>query len=800
MTALGSALMLVLVIVVAGAAIFFFRFSRDLPDIQQLATYEPPVTTRVYAGDGRLLAEYAAEKRVFVPISSMPPRLVQAFLSAEDKNFYQHQGIDTAGGVRAIVTNINNLGSDRRLVGASTIPQQVAKNFLLSSDVTMERKVKEAILAFRMDKALSKDRILELYLNEIYLGSGSYGVAAAALNYFDKSLEDLTLAEAATLAALPKAPNNYDPIRQPAAAKARRDWVLGRMLEDAVITQAEADAARDAPLLTQRRQIAEPVHAEYFAEEVRRELVRRYGEVALYKGGLVVHATIDPRLQEIADASLRRGLEAFDRRHGWRGPIGRIERVADSKPVRLPGDWAEQLAAVSPPPGLGDWRLAVLLQVSDREAKIGFDDGQTGRIPAAELRWARQGKGVRTGDVIAVAAIGDGVWSPRQIPKVEGALVAIDPHTGRVLALSGGWDYRQSEFNRATQAMRQPGSTFKPVVYLCAMEAGYTPSSIIRDAPLTVSQGPGMPAWRPMNYSNRFYGPTTLRVGLEQSRNLVAARLAMEVGMDKVADCANRLGVFDDMPRYPAYSLGAGETTLLRLTNAYAMIVNGGRRLDASLIDRVQDRYGRIVYRHDQRACLGCQDVPWDNQPAPDPIDLRHGVTDPDSAYQVVSMMEGVVIRGTGQKAQIEGRPIAGKTGTSNDARDVWFVGFAPDLAAGVFIGYDDPASLGDHAAGGVIAAPIFADFMQEALKLSPAVPFRTPPGVRMVRVDSQTGRPARSNNPRVILEAFKPGTFPPTGADAARRSQSQVAGQEPRRGSGSGAAASPDIGTGGLY
>lgn len=795
-TALGSALMLFIVLVVAGGVLLYYRFSRDLPDIQQLATYEPPVTTRVYAGDGRLLAEYAAEKRVFVPIRSIPPHLVQAFLAAEDKNFYEHQGIDANGVIRAVITNINNYGSDRRLVGASTIPQQVAKNFLLSSDVTMERKVKEAILAFRMDKALSKDRILELYLNEIYLGSGSYGVAAAALNYFDKSLEDLTLAESATLAALPKAPNNYDPIRQPAAAKLRRDWVIGRMLEDGVITADEAAEARAAPLATQRRQLAEPVHADYFAEEVRRELIRRYGESALYKGGLVVHATIDPRLQEIADAALRRGLETFDRRKGWHGPIARIAADADGKPGRLSANWQEQLSAVVPPAGLGDWRLAVLLQNGDGEAKIGFDDGSTGRIPASEMRWLRQGgKTPRAGDVIAVAAIGDNVWAPRQIPKVQGALVAIDPHTGRVLALTGGWDYRQSEFNRATQAMRQPGSTFKPIVYLCAMEAGYTPSSIVRDAPLTVSQGVGLPPWRPANYSNRFYGPTTLRVGLEQSRNLVAARLALEIGMDKVADCANRLGVFDDMPRYPAYALGAGETTLLRLTNAYAMIVNGGRRLDASLIDRVQDRYGRIVYRHDQRACLGCVNVPWEEQAAPDPIDLRHGVTDPESAFQVVSMMEGVVARGTAQRAQIEGRPIAGKTGTSNDARDVWFVGFAPDLAAGVFIGYDEPASLGDHAAGGIIAAPIFADFMEKALANSPAVPFRTPPGVRMVRVDATTGRPARSNNPRVILEAFKPGTAPPTGADAARQAAAQGSAK-----SGSGASSAPDLGTGGLY
>jgi penicillin-binding protein 1A len=794
-TALGSVLLLLVVLLVAGGAFLYFRYNRDLPDIQQLATYEPPVTTRVYTGDGRLLAEYAAEKRVFVPIGSIPPRVINAFLAAEDKNFYDHPGIDTSGIIRAIMTNISNFGSDRRLVGASTIPQQVAKNFLLTSDVTIERKIKEAVLAFRMNKALSKDRILELYLNEIYLGGGSYGVAAAALNYFDKSLEDLTLDEAATLAALPKAPNNYDPIRQPAAAKARRDWVISRMLEDGAITQEDANSAREAPLITRRRQLAEPVRADYFAEEVRRELIRRYGETALYEGGLVVHATIDPQMQKIADTALRAGLEAFDRRQGWRGPVARIELVPDGRSRRVPDNWREQLAAITPPPGFGDWRLALILQNGDGDAKIGLADGQTGRISAPEMRWLRRdGMSAHAGDVIAVSDGGKDGWVPRQIPLVQGALVAIDPHTGRVLALTGGWDYQQSQFNRATQALRQPGSAFKPVVYLCAMEQGYTPSSIIRDAPLTVTQGGGLPAWRPMNYSNRFYGPTTLRVGLEQSRNVVAARLALEIGMDTVADCAHRMGVFDNMPRYPSYSLGAGETTLLRLTNSFAMIVNGGRRLDATLIDRVQDRYGVVVYRHDERTCLGCTDVPWQGQAAPDPIDLRHGVTDPESAFQVVSMLEGVITRGTGQRARIEGRPMAGKTGTSNDARDVWFVGFAPDLAAGVFIGYDDPASLGDHAAGGVIAAPIFADFMEKALKDSPAVPFRTPPGVRLVRVDASTGRPARANNPRVILEAFKPGTAPFSGSEAAGRSAAQGDANRGR------SAPAPDIGTGGLY
>ena len=797
LAALFSAFMLVVVLATGVGLIMFYRYNKDLPDIRQLATYEPPVTTRVYSGDGRLLAEYAAERRVFVPIGSIPPRLVKAFLSAEDKNFYEHKGIDTAGVIRAVVTNLENLGSDRRLVGASTIPQQVAKNFLLSSEVSFDRKIKEAILALRMDQALSKQRILELYLNEIYLGSGAYGVAAAALSYFDKSLDELTLPEMAALAALPKAPSNYDPIHQPAAAKARRDWVIGRMSEDGHITPEEAREARDAPLVTRRGQMVELASADYFAEEVRRNLIRRYGEDALYKGGLVVYATVDQRLQEIADKTLRRGLEEYDRQHGWHGPIEHLAGAGSRQSgAGVPAEWREGLAAITPPPGVGDWRLAVLLQGGgEGDGRIGFSDGRTGRIPAEQMRWIRRaasghGSGARPGDVIAVDAIGENVYAPRQVPKVEGALVALDPHTGRILAMSGGWDYHLSEFNRATQAMRQPGSAFKPIVYLCALEAGYTPSSIVRDAPITVSQGPGEPPWRPMNYSNRFYGPTTLRVGLEQSRNVMTVRLASEIGIDKVADCAKRLGVVDNMPHYLSYALGAGETTVLRLTTAYAMMVNGGKRIEPTVVDRVQDRYGRIIFRQDQRGCLDCQADAWEGQPMPEPIDLREAVTDPNSAFQVVSMMQGVIDRGTGERAKIEGRPLGGKTGTSTDAKDVWFVGFSPDLVVGVFIGYDEPASLGDHAVGGTVAAPIFAAFIREALKDKPAVPFRTPPGVRLMRVDGATGRLAGSSNPRVILEAFKPGTAPEGSGGRPGRG----------RGGGSGSDSSPDIGTGGLY
>ena len=515
-------IILILALVGVGAGIYVFQsFGRDLPDFRQLADYEPPVMTRVYAGDGRLLSEFAIERRVFVPVKAMPRRVVQAVLSAEDKTFYTHAGIDMLGVVRAALVNLRNLGSSRRLVGASTITQQVAKNFLLSNELSWDRKIKEAILAFRIERTFSKDRILELYLNEIYLGLGSYGVAAAALNYFNKSLDELTIPEAAYLAALPKAPNNYHPIKNPVAAKARRDWVIGRMVEDKLITSEEAALAKVQPLTVSEMSETEFVKADYFVEEVRRGLARRYGETELYKGGLFVRTSLDPRLQDISDRVLAKGLEAYDRRHGWRGPLAQIE----------PGPgWLGRLRDLEPPPGLGNWRLAVVTGVDEEGADIGLADGGQGRIPMPELKWARPwkenqrlGPRVRlpadvlaTGDVVAVEAVvadikggvyPEGTFALRQIPEIEGALVAMDPHTGRVLAMSGGYDYARSQFNRATQAMRQPGSAFKPIVYLAALDSGFTPSTLILDAPFIIDQGPGLPKWRPANYTKKFYGP-----------------------------------------------------------------------------------------------------------------------------------------------------------------------------------------------------------------------------------------------------------------------------------------------------
>ena len=799
-----SFVLLVAIGTAGGGVYLFYKFGRALPDYKQLADYEPSVMTRVQAGDGRLLAEYAIEKRVFVPQAAMPRMVVRAFLSAEDKNFFYHPGVDPLGIIRAVLTNIKNVTQGKRLVGASTITQQVAKNFLLTSDVTIERKVKEAILALRIERALPKNRILELYLNEIYLGFGSYGVAAAALNYFNKSLDNLTIAEAAFLAALPKAPNNYNPLNKHGAAKGRRNWVIGRMLEDGVIDGEQAKKALATPLIIRKRGETEFVKADYFAEEVRRELVERYGEENLYKGGLSVRTTMDPHYQRIADRALKKGLEAYDRRHGWRGPIAQIDITSASG-----HDWLNRLADIKLPKALGAWQLAVIRGLAEKVAEIGVDDGRLGSIPLAEIKWARQwlkeeklGPRIRrpadalnVGDVVAVSQIfetekgepyPDNSFSLEQIPEIEGALVALDPHTGRILAMSGGYDYEKSQFNRVVQARRQPGSAFKPFVYLAALDKGFTPSSLILDAPFVIDQGPGLPKWRPANYTKKFYGPSTMRLGIEKSRNLMTVRLAQTVGIEAIARYATRFNIVDRLPHQLSMSLGAGETTLLRLTAAYAMLVNGGKKIVPTLIDRIQDRHGKTVFHHDRRVCEKCQATLWTNQLVPNVPDTREAVADPATAYQMVSMLEGVVQRGTGRHIRDLGKPLAGKTGTTNKSLDTWFIGFSPDLAIGVFAGFDTPRSLGWREQGASVSAPIFKDFVKGSLENKPNIPFRIPPGIRLVRVNSVTGQPARPGDKRVILEAFKPGTVP-------KGRQMVIDGSET-------AVSTPVAGTGGLY
>ena len=761
---------------IAGGGLYvFYKYGSDLPDYAQLETYEPPTMTRVHAADGRLLTEYATERRVFVPVGVMPKKLIQAFLAAEDKNFFEHRGVDLVSVARAAATNIANFREGKRPVGASTITQQVAKNFLLTSEVSLERKIKEAILAFRMERALSKERILELYLNEIYLGIGSYGVAAASLNYFNKSLDDLTLEEVAYLAALPKAPNNYHPTRRAAAAKARRNWVLSRMAIEGYIATSEATLAGQRALQVRYRDKEEFFSADYFTEEVRRILFASYGEEGLYKGGMSVRTTLDPRLQAIAERTLREGLITYDRRHGWRGPIATLE---------VAPDWPTQLAAIEPPAGLDPWQLALVLRVANDETVVGLASGSQGVIPFDELSWARpwlKGEKVgprvkrsrdvlHEGDVVAVERLPDRLdsFALRQLPEVQGALVAMDPHTGRVHAMVGGYSFEQSEFNRATQAQRQPGSAFKPFVYAAALENGFTPASRVLDAPFVVDQGPGLGKWKPANYTKKFYGPSTLRLGLEKSRNLMTVRLAQFLGMEAIADYARRFGVNDDLPPLLSMALGAGETTLMQITAGYAMLVNGGRRIEPSLIDRIQDRRGRTVMRHDTRTCTDCEVATgWRHQAEPQLPDLREQIIDSATAYQMVSMLEGVVQRGTGVRVNSVGKPLAGKTGTTNASQDAWFIGFSPDLAVGVYVGFDEPRTLGPREQGASVAAPIFRDFMAEALADEPNIPFRIPRSVRLVRIDYETGLPARNGSKSVILEAFRPGTEPSESAGA---------------------------------
>ena len=759
---------------VVGLAVWYF--GRDLPDYQQLADYQPPIVTRVHAADGRLMAEYATEKRVFVPVTAMPPLVIHAFLAAEDRNFYSHPGVDPLSMLRAAINDIARIGTRRRPEGASTITQQVAKNFLLTNEVSLERKVKEALVAIRLERVLSKDRILELYLNEIYLGGGTYGVAAAALNYFNKSLDDLTVEEAAFLAALPKAPNNYNPVRYPEAARTRRDWVIDRMADAGFITPAQATAAKATRIVVRRRDPTEMAVAPYFTEEVRRELEARYGDKALYQSGLAVRTSLDPRLQGFADHALRDALIAYDRRHGYRGPVTRI-------PVG--GDWRAALAAVPLPPGADEagWKLAAVLAVPAEGASIGLADGSKGIIPYDELRWARRvqpddtigpvpanpAAALAPGDVVLVeklAAEKDAAYGLRQIPAASGGLVVLDPHTGRVLAETGGFSYAMSQFDRVTQAQRQTGSAIKPFVYLAALDHGFTPSTLVLDAPLVVDQGPGLPKWNPTNYEHKFFGPVPLRVGLEESLNLVTARVGMAVGVDTVGEYLKRFGIVDRVPHEYSMFIGAEDTTLLRLAAAYAMLDNGGKKITPTFIDRVQDRNGITIYRADARPCAGCRAPDWGGGPPPELPDTRERIADPRSTYQDVQMMEGVVQRGTGRSIASLGRPIAGKTGTTNESNDTWFVGFTPDLVCGVYVGFDQPKSLGRRETGAAVAAPAFKEFMAAALQDQPAIPFRIPPGVELVRVNAATGKLARAGDRGVIYEAFRPGTVP-TGHDA---------------------------------
>ena len=759
-----------------GAFLLFSYYTQDLPDYKQLSTYDPSVVTRLYANNGRLFGEYAEERRVFLPISHIPQHIINTFLAAEDKNFYSHQGVDLKSIIRAIVQNLKKISLGKRPTGASTITQQVAKNFLLTNEVSLSRKIKEAILAFRLEKAYSKEKLLELYLNEIYLGGGAYGVAAAALYYFNKSLDELTIAEAAYLASLPKAPNSYHPVRNKEKALARRNWVIDQMIETGVITPEQGAQAKEEPLeahfYTPRKN---GIKADFFAEEVRRKVIEQFGEKELYQGGLTIKTTLDPRLQEIAEQVLRQGLINYDRRFGYRGPFKHIDINTAS--------WQEQIKAIPDPPALSPYSLAIVLDVQSDKVAIGLKNEKTATIHFKDMEWARSpkvGKNgypyvgpplkspsevLKKGDIIAVEPTSqENSYALAQIPEIEGALVAIDPHTGRVLALAGGYSFEKSQFNRVTQALRQPGSAFKMLVYLTALEKGFPPNTKILDAPVEIDIGWGLGSWKPQNTTHEFYGEVTLRRAFERSLNVATVQLAKVLGISPIIETAIRLGISDKMPEHWATVLGAGETTLLRLTTAFAIIANGGKKITPTLIDRIQDRRGHTIYKADERTCLACLKTIDPLTTPPLLEDTRTTLISPSVAYQLTSLLEGTVERGTGKRAKVEGYPLAGKSGTSNDYKDVWFIGFNPNLAVGIFVGFDTPRSLGKHEEGGRVAAPIFGAFMKKALAGTAPIPFRVPKGVRFKKVNLETGEVAASSDKNIILEGFQPGTEPSEG------------------------------------
>ncbi len=739
----------------------FWMYSRDLPSHESLAQYTPPTISRIYSGEGQMIDEFAEERRLFVPIEDVPDLVKHAFVSAEDKNFYTHKGYDVMGMVSALRDAVVSRGQNLR--GASTITQQVMKNFLLSGDRTGERKIKELILAARIEETLSKEKILELYLNEIFLGQNSYGVAAAAQTYFNKTLSQLAPHEAAMLAAMPQAPGQYHPVRAKERVTERRNYVLREMWQNGYIDEATYTAEKELPLKSVQNGDYGAFRAslpprDYFTDEIRRQLSGSFGEEEFFGGGLTIRATVDPELQAAAAKALRQGLERFDRGQGvWRGtrktlPVDVLEDEAE---------WRAALAEVEAPRDVEGWHPAVVLSLGESSARIGIEgveEDEDGHfIPADDVTWARKrladGKLAKkaqvpadlvdVGDVVLVRAVtsdDDGSfvrWSLRQVPEVQGAFMAMDVFTGRVLAMQGGFSYQDSVFNRTTQATRQPGSSFKPFVYAAALDSGFSPATIVVDAPIEVDTPQGL--WRPKNASNKFYGPTPLRTGIEQSRNLMTVRIAQEIGMDTVANYAERFGVYDRMDAFLSNSLGSQETTLFKMVAAYSMFANGGERVEPTLVDRVQDRYGKTIYRHDQRQCADCQLASLNAGDAPVIVSDRERVMDAITAYQLTSMMEGVVQRGTARGINLP-VPVAGKTGTTNDAKDVWFIGYTSNIAAGCYIGYDQPRTLGDSASGGGFCGPVFEGFMRTAIKKYGGGKFRVPEGGSFVKVDRFTG------------------------------------------------------------
>ena len=724
-------------------------FSAGLPDYQILANYKPPISSRVHSSEGQLIAEYALQKRLFIPYEFVPKNVINSFLSAEDKNFFSHPGIDAKSITRAVIKNIKNTFSNKRLEGASTITQQVAKNFLLTNEVSIKRKIKEAILAFRIERAYSKERIMELYLNQIYLGQGTYGIAAASLEYFDKAVSKLSYDEAALLAALPKAPSKYNPYKSIERAKIRRNFVLKNLYENLYIDKSQYENLVKKEIKTKKRKIKLLEEANFYSEEVRRIVSQNYGYDSLYKGGLSIRTPLNSNFQIKAMAALREGLEKYDKRHGWRGPITNLGTI----------NWQKNVKEFIPDESL-NWNLAKVIEVKKLTAKIELENKEIGFIDFNNVAWARKKSFddvLVLNDIIYVKKIKKNKWNLKQLPKINGAIVVMDPYTGRVLAMAGGFSFKLSEFNRATQAKRQPGSAFKPFVYAAALESGFTPSSLVLDAPFVIEQGVGLKTWKPENYGKKFYGPSTLRTGIEKSRNLMTVRVAQEVGFEKISKITNNFGIYQDVPELLSVSLGSAETTLIQLTNAYCTFVNGGKKVIPIFIDRIQDRRGETIFNADKRKCIGCEEISYLKEEIPFIRDDKEQIISPETAYQITSMLEGVIKRGTGKKLRDLNLNLAGKTGTTNKNMDAWFLGFTSKMVIGVYVGFDEPKSLGKYETGAKAALPVFKKFVKSVVKKKDAIPFKIPLNINLVMVDVETGLQPNSNTKKIIYESFKP-------------------------------------------
>jgi len=723
-----------------------------LPDYKFLKNYKPPVSSKLYSGGGELVSDFSSEKRIFVPYESIPKVVINSFLSAEDKNFFSHPGVDAKGIMRAIIKNISNVISSERLEGASTITQQVAKNFLLTNEVSINRKIKEAILAFRIERALTKERILELYLNQIYLGEGTYGIASASLEYFDKPINKLNYAEASLLAALPKAPSKYNPYKNIDLAKYRRNLVIKNLLDNSYIDKKKYNELLNSPINLKKRKKIYLEDARYYVEDVRKYLVEKYGFDKIYKQGFIIKTPINLKLQSFATESLRDGLEKYDKRKGWRGPL--INK-------KLSKDWNKNLEKYKLEKTI-NWNLAIIKKINKFSVEIETENKIQGLIKYEDVSWTKKelDKILKKGDIVYVKNIKNNFFSLKQIPKANGSIVILNPYNGRVLAMSGGFSFKLSEFNRATQALRQPGSAFKPFVYTLALENNYTPSSLVLDAPIVLDQGEDLKMWKPENYGKKFYGPSTIRTGVEKSRNLMTVRIAQEIGIDKIVEFSKNLNIYDDPEKLLSISLGSAETTLLKLTSAYSSFVNGGKLIEPIFLDRIQDSEGNTIFNSEKRFCDKCKDISYLGEEVPKIDDNFPQIFSKETAYQMTSILEGVIKRGTGRKLKDLNLDLAGKTGTTNNNTDAWFIGFTSNLVIGVYVGHDEPKSLGKFETGSKTAMPIFKSFIKRAIKKGDARPFKVAKNIKFLVIDQKSGKKANFGSKTTIIEAYKKNDF----------------------------------------